>query len=72
MENDLFINRDEKSNITISQAKKDGFSIGLNPEELTLAMALFDSPKIKTILQKCAEAGYYFCFQNTHPSPRRD
>jgi len=68
----FFVNRSEKNNFTIGQVKKDGFSISLNEEEIIIIEALIQSPKIKAIFEKCAEAGYYLNFKNVHPSTMRD
>ena len=66
----FFVNDDGRGNLTIGQTKKDGFPISLDEKEIVLMEVLVGSQEMRTILQKCAEAGYYLQFEKSHPSQR--
>lgn len=54
----FYINRTD-TEFVLSQAKKEGFEVDLNEEETEIMKALIESLKFKSILEKCAEAGYF-------------
>lgn len=70
MANEFFINELD-GNVALSQTKKNGCKVSLSKEETEVVKALIGSQAFKSILEKCAMAGYILMAQKTQ-SPRRD
>lgn len=55
----IFINYDEGKFVLAQTRKENSFEVEFDGEEIQIAKALLESTKLRTILEKCAKAGYF-------------